>query len=309
GIPGGSDDATTTVTFTGTTNATNDSNTSNNTTTATGVVLDAIDDTSTPPGGTTGVTTNVGGNDQLPPGATFTLIPGSTCGGATVSSTGIATYNTPTTGGCIVNYRVCAPAPNTTVCDTATLTVTVTPPNAFDPPFATKSVGIVDVQTLSWTIIVDNNANATPQYVAVRDPLPAGMTFVSGQVSCTTFGASTLSDCFFDTATNRIVADGLLASDLGAANPATAPNRLVVTFQARFTTAPRTVTNVAQVCYDAQNDPANVSTCTQVETATAVFTPEAPAQPVPLPKWMLALLAVLLAASTRLSTRRSRPRT
>ena len=44
--------------------------------------------------------------------------------GITVSSTGTATYTVPATGSCTVLYQVCAPAPNATICDTATLTVT-----------------------------------------------------------------------------------------------------------------------------------------------------------------------------------------
>jgi uncharacterized repeat protein (TIGR01451 family) len=180
------------------------------------------------------------------------------------------------------------------VCDTATLTVTVAP-NAFDPPFITKSVGVVDAQTLSWTIVVDNDANAAPQNSQIRDPLPAGMTFVSGQVTCTAFGASTVSSCSFDSANNRVVADAVLASDLGSPTPATAPNRLVVVFNAKFTTAPIPVRNVAAACWDAQNNSTNVTACTTSQTATAQYDPPAPPTPIPAnSKWTLALISLLM---------------
>ena len=71
-----------------------------------------------------GATTPLGTNDQFPVGSTFTIQPGSTCAAPSVSGTGTATYSVPATGSCTVNYQVCAPAPNASVCDTATLTVT-----------------------------------------------------------------------------------------------------------------------------------------------------------------------------------------
>ncbi|MBK7027124.1 MAG: hypothetical protein IPH40_09680 [Polaromonas sp.] len=42
---------------------------------------------------------------------------GGSCANASVSGTGTATYDVPASGTCTVNYQVCAPAPNTTVCD------------------------------------------------------------------------------------------------------------------------------------------------------------------------------------------------
>jgi Domain of unknown function (DUF4360) len=71
-------------------------------------------------------TTNVASNDSAPPGSTYSLT-GGTCANAAVSPTGTASYTSPnTTSGasCTVIYKVCAPAPNQTICDTATLTVT-----------------------------------------------------------------------------------------------------------------------------------------------------------------------------------------
>jgi hypothetical protein len=256
-------------------------------------------DTITVPQGTPG-TGNVATNDNYPTGSTFTVTTQPPNGTVVMQPTGGYTY-TPTgtfTGTDTFTYTVCEPAPNATLCSTSTVTVTVSP-NLFDPPFISKAATAVDVDTLLWTIVIDNNQNAKAQNTEVRDPLPAGMNFVSGQVSCQAFGGSTVSSCSFDAANNRILADALLQSDLGNANAATAPNRVVITFQARFTTKPVQVTNVASACWDPANSATNITACATAVSGTAVFTPPPPASPpVPLPfgsRWMLLLMATLLA--------------
>jgi hypothetical protein len=127
GSPGGADTAPTSVTLTGLTGSTNDVNAGNNTTPAFIPIIDALDDVAAYPGGTTGATTDLTPNDQFPLGSVFSYVAaGSTCPAASVSSEGVATYNVPATTACVVNYQVCAPAPNSTQCDTAMLTVTAT---------------------------------------------------------------------------------------------------------------------------------------------------------------------------------------
>ncbi len=124
GTPGGADEPTTAITFTGTTGAGNDSNAANNVATLAASVIDAVADADSKPGGSSGQTTNIATNDQFPPGAIFTLQPGGTCLNASVSAAGVAAYDSAASGTCTVNYQVCAPAPNAATCDTATLTVT-----------------------------------------------------------------------------------------------------------------------------------------------------------------------------------------
>ncbi|MBR0345914.1 MAG: DUF11 domain-containing protein, partial [Rudaea sp.] len=176
---------------------------------------------------------------------------------------------------------------------------TSSPPNAFDPPFITKAVTVVDTQTLRWTIVVDNNQNLAAQNLEIRDPMPTSMTFASGTLTCTAFGASTISKCTFDTANNRIVVDALMQSDLGVANPATAPNRIMIDFSARYVTTPVAVTNTALACWDAHNSTTNVTACQQTVQGSAQYTPSAPpTPPVPAPmdsRWMLWLMMVMLA--------------
>lgn len=131
GSQGGTDEPTTAVTFTGTTGAANDldggvTTGGNNQTTRAAVVIDALDDTATLPGGLSGQTSPLDANDQFPVGSVFSLRAGGTCANSTVGSSGLATYDVPASGSCTVAYQVCAPAPDTSACDTATLTVTAT---------------------------------------------------------------------------------------------------------------------------------------------------------------------------------------
>ena len=122
GVQGGADEPVLSVAFTGTTSAANDPNAANNVAQSTATLIDAVDDNTGQPGGTTGRTTSVATNDQYPSGSSFTGT-GGTCANASVSSTGLATYDVPASGSCTVTYQLCAPAPAQTTCDAATLTV------------------------------------------------------------------------------------------------------------------------------------------------------------------------------------------
>jgi large repetitive protein len=170
GAAGGSDTAQTAAVFTGQTGASNDGNggavgtAGNNQVTANAAVIDALNDTDTKPAGATGQTSNVASNDQAPTGAQYSVAPGSTCPNASVSAAGIATYDAPASGTCTVNYQVCAPAPNSSVCDTAVLTITAQAPATPQADMAAVASGFP--------------ANA-----------PAGST-VTGTVTCTNNGSS-----------------------------------------------------------------------------------------------------------------------
>ena len=93
------------------------------------VGLDAVDDaTSTPPN--TPVNDSVPNNDQFPPGTTFVVSSSPGRGTVTMNpTTGTYTYtpNNGVTGTDTFQYRLCLPAPNATQCDTATVTVTISP--------------------------------------------------------------------------------------------------------------------------------------------------------------------------------------
>ncbi|MFT3789767.1 MAG: hypothetical protein QM741_01560 [Rudaea sp.] len=222
--------------------------------------------------------------------------------GASVSTTFTVQVNAQVTAGAIVN-TVMTDTGDCTSCSPSIPVVT------FDPPFIAKSVDATGLPTLTWTIVVDNDANAAAQYTEVRDAVPAGLSYVSGSITCTQYGSSAISSCAFDSANNRVLVDATLASDVGAANPATAPNRVVIVFQAKYTAAtPSAVTNTALACYDPNDSQGAVSACTQSVSAAASYvpqtTPSVPTQPVPLDaRWMLVWMAFLLSAAAAMAMR------
>lgn len=94
-------------------------------------VISAVDDADTSAPGVAS-STNVSVNDKFPVNATFTVT-GGTCSGTSpvspaTNTTGVLGYTVPLASpSCTVLYKVCAPAPNSTVCGSATLTVTPRP--------------------------------------------------------------------------------------------------------------------------------------------------------------------------------------
>ncbi|WP_172838044.1 Ig-like domain-containing protein [Stenotrophomonas sp. LM091] len=88
---------------------------------------DAVDDTVSTPGGGRPLTANLAGNDNFPSGSAFSLATQAARGTAVVNADGTFTY-TPAdanTGPDSFTYELCLPAPNATVCDTATVNVSV----------------------------------------------------------------------------------------------------------------------------------------------------------------------------------------
>ena len=90
-------------------------------------VIDAVNDTDSQIPGVA-ASTNVGRNDAVPAGATFTVTGGSCANPSPLNpvtnTTGVLNYTLPVgSTNCTVVYALCAPAPNAAVCDSATLTV------------------------------------------------------------------------------------------------------------------------------------------------------------------------------------------
>lgn len=157
--------------------------TSNITCTLTNVLINSQDDT-TPKIVNLPTTTNVGSNDTFPVGSTF-FSSGGTCTGrapttaATANTTGIMSYNSPATVGatCTVVYRVCAPAPNTTLCDDATLTVTATAPEAALIITKTDNKTIATSGgTNDYVVTLTNQGPSPASNVVLTDAASAGLT-------------------------------------------------------------------------------------------------------------------------------------
>jgi uncharacterized repeat protein (TIGR01451 family) len=144
-------------------------------------ILDAVDDlTSKQPGVT--ASTDVSSNDRFPATSAFSLQPGSNCTTPAVDAAGMATYTAPVVAGntCTVNYKVCAPAPNSAVCDSATLTVTASAAQLLQ---ITKTADVPTVapgSLVTYTIGYSNpNAATWFQNVIITDQVPLYTTFTS----------------------------------------------------------------------------------------------------------------------------------
>ncbi|AOA73837.1 Ig-like domain-containing protein [Stenotrophomonas rhizophila] len=164
---------------------------------------DAVDDAVTTPGAGQPALGNVGTNDIAAPGAAFSLVTPATQGTAVIGGDGAFTY-TPNAGAAgtdTFSYQVCLPAPNGTVCDTATVTVTLGA-NALlanDDTFATAIPGaggttpsVLGNDTLNGSAVVPGTVTATllsttPGYtldptsgtIAVAANIPAGLVTLS----------------------------------------------------------------------------------------------------------------------------------
>ncbi|MBK6854736.1 MAG: hypothetical protein IPG93_24975 [Burkholderiales bacterium] len=171
GTTGGLDNSTTQLNYLGLTNATNDGVAANNTATASSLMVDALNDTTSLPGGLTGQTFNVATNDQVPAGATFTRpagAAGGTCLNASMSTAGLATFDVPATGACTVEYQVCAASP-TTACDNATLTVTAQSAD-MSAAFSNVPAAVGPGQVVSGVTLTCTNVGASAATAATCVP-------------------------------------------------------------------------------------------------------------------------------------------
>ncbi len=92
-------------------------------TVATATVVNAVDDAVSLPGGSNAQTFNLAANDDVPAGSSFTRIGGSCANAGVAATTGVAIFDVGLSA-CTVDYQVCAPDPEATLCDSARLSVT-----------------------------------------------------------------------------------------------------------------------------------------------------------------------------------------
>lgn len=147
------------------------------------VGLDAVDDAiSTTPG--TPVTASVPNNDAFPKGSIFTVSSSPSKGAVSLDpATGVYTYTPGSsyTGTDSFQYRLCLPAPNSSQCDTATVTITS---NANVVPVA-SSVTIAGAPAIGMPLtgkFVYSDANSDAQ-------APASYRWVRSPSSTTTAGS------------------------------------------------------------------------------------------------------------------------
>jgi uncharacterized repeat protein (TIGR01451 family)/LPXTG-motif cell wall-anchored protein len=102
----------------------------------------------------------------------------------------------------------------------------------FDPPFGRKVFNESGLPQLEWSVVWVN-PNSSPLTVTITDPVPAGTTFVSGSLTCSSPGTVVVSNCSYDPVANQVNFSGAIFPDPGA-TPATldqASNRLIITYR------------------------------------------------------------------------------
>jgi uncharacterized repeat protein (TIGR01451 family) len=171
-------------------------------------------------------------------------------------------------------------------------------------PNGRKTVLFIPPNILEWRMVWINSNNIYPLAVRVRDPMPAGVTYVPGSLTCAPQGSSILAGCVFDGIANTAIVDATLGPDNGRFNETLAANELVITFRTTLNTT-QPVSNFAVAYWDANgngtvNDEVSAG---QIPLGTAAQYGEI--SPIPVDsRELLLILTVLLAIGGMIRLRR-----
>jgi uncharacterized repeat protein (TIGR01451 family)/fimbrial isopeptide formation D2 family protein len=121
------------------------------------------------------------------------------------------------------------------------------------PPSGSKSVTFLAPNILEWRMVWINSGNSFPLAARVKDPMPAGVTYVPGSLICAPQGSTVLASCVFDGVSKSVVVDATLGPDNGLFTEAAAANELVITFRTTVETSAQ-VTNIAVAYWDANGN-------------------------------------------------------
>ncbi|MFM2406585.1 MAG: hypothetical protein RL223_4465, partial [Pseudomonadota bacterium] len=262
GTLGGTDEATTQVTFTGSTGSISDINKTNDVVAATAALLDAIDESRTVPYGT-GAALNVLSNDTRGSSAvtlasaSLAVIGSPTAGSSFDASTGA--FSVPASaapGVYTVSYQLCAnPAVVPAVCDTATATITVEAPAAapvadLAPVFSGLPTVVAPGQTYTSLTLTCTNAAG---FSTAESPscVPSASAGSVSSVACTPSGATTLAAGAAIVCTFSYTAPGTQG---GADEPTTAITFTGTTGANNDANAVNNTTTVAATMLDAVDD-------------------------------------------------------
>jgi uncharacterized repeat protein (TIGR01451 family) len=128
----------------------------------------------------------VAGNDLYPNGSTFAKTGDPSHGTVLLSFDGSYAYTSASgfSGSDSFTYKLCLPSPNNTLCDTATVGITVAaqvfPPDLRIEKAAGTSQPAVG-QPFTYTLTVGNSGNPTADQTQVSDVLPSGIKLVNVQ--------------------------------------------------------------------------------------------------------------------------------
>ena len=134
-----------------------------------------------------------------------------------------------------------------------TVTATVAAFPTLLPPLGSKTVIFLAPNILEWRMVWINSANTFPLAIRVRDPMPAGVTYIPGSLSCAPQGSSVLTSCAFDGLANAVLSEATLGPDKGLRSEASAANEIVITFRTVLNTNAQVI-NVAVAYWDANGN-------------------------------------------------------
>jgi uncharacterized repeat protein (TIGR01451 family) len=232
-------------------------------------------------------TVNLG---NMPPGATATI----TIDVRVIAST--------TPGTVIVNQGTVA-AQGIANVPSNTVTATVAAFPTLRPPTGSKTVIFLAPNVLEWRMVWINSANTFPLAVRVRDPMPAGVTYMPGTLSCAPQGSTVLTSCAFDGVANAVVVEATLGPDMGLTSEFAAANELLITFRTVLNTNAQVV-NIAVAYWDA-NGNGNVTDDVLAGQVPLGAMAQFGFGVVPIDsRWMLLMLSALLATAAVLRLRR-----
>jgi uncharacterized repeat protein (TIGR01451 family) len=145
---------------------------------------------------------DVSTNDSAPPGSTFNKLTDPANGSVTFNDDGTFTY-TPDpgfNGTDTFTYEVCAPAPNGTLCDEATVTLTIADLTIVKSNTPDENTFVSPGDPITYTVKLTNTGSADLTNVSIEDIIPASTTYTANSVGFTFTGNSaTSTSTTFDT--------------------------------------------------------------------------------------------------------------
>jgi hypothetical protein len=246
-------------------------------------ILDAVND-AVNQAASTNSTANLALNDKYVVGLQqFSLAIGSTCIGAAVSNTGVATYTSPAAGTtCTVVYQLCNPPTMQAVCDTATLTVTANPGIviAVDKGVSQNPL-VVGKPGQAYTIRIDIANGPSTAPILLTDVLPAGIVTsagiaisggsLSGCATAGAAGATNLSGCTIAAGASGVVyitipitVNANATSGTNIATVAGGGSQCTGTATSATCSSSTSITGILDAVNDTDTKPANSSSTTNV---------------------------------------------
>jgi uncharacterized repeat protein (TIGR01451 family) len=173
--------------------------------------------------------------------------------GATATITIDVRVDPSTTPGTVIVNQGTVAAQGLTSVPSNTVTASVAAFPTLLPPNGSKTVIFLAPNILEWRMVWINSANTFPLAVRVRDPMPAGVTYVPGTLACAPQGSTVLASCAFDGVASAVSVEATLGPDNGATSESAAANKLVITFRTQLNTNAQ-VFNVAAAYWDANGN-------------------------------------------------------